>query len=62
MALAAELGMKIIALVLLILTVTAERAEGHLEGGWRAAALREADRVICQMGEGRESTSPAVFP
>lgn len=53
--------MKIIARVLQILTVAAERVEGHLEGRWRAAALREADRAICQTGEGREFSSPSVL-
>ena len=42
-----------------LLAVAAERVEGHLEGRWRAAALREDDRVICQTGKGHEFTAPA---
>lgn len=39
------------ALVVLILAYAVECVEGHLEGRRRAAALREDDRVICQMGK-----------
>ena len=42
-----------------LLSVAAECVKGHLEGRWRAAALGEDDRVICQTGKGHEFTAPA---
>lgn len=59
---AAYLFIKFIALVVLMLTVAAECAEGHLEGRWRADALREADRVICQTGKAMNLLHPPTYP
>lgn len=55
---AAYLFIKSIALVVLTVAQAIENAEGHLEGRRRTVALRQDDRVICQMGKAVKFTAP----
>lgn len=41
--------------------LTVEFVEGHLEGRWRAAAPRDADRVICQMWKAMNLLHPLSY-